>query len=298
METTITSSPITSEDINKSYEDSYHQDNCFHNNSAISHQNIFLDSLKHNCIPDSTVSLQDSLLDSCSVSYNDTFLASVESNTVPESSMMNQHIFLDSHEHDSLYELSQDSFLDDYNLHSPPDSSSPVVSTDSYLFTSEDNIVTNSVIDYHNILFNRSAPNSDYHNLYQSAHYQGQCQNREEGPGVTGTTQEDAKHAVGGEEDIKEHVKLMERRRRNKIAATKCRNKKKEKTNMLKCKTRIEEEKNIQLKKAVIKLKEEKKLLVKMLMGEQFVNLAKHAFLFDSLGDSFLYKPDMIDDNA
>ena len=168
METILTSSPITSEDSDKSYEDFY-QDSCFclHDNSIISHQNILLDSLDHNYVSDSTLSLQNSLLESWSVSYNDNFLTCVESNAVPDFSIINQNIFLDTHENNTLYDSSKDSFLYDSNLHSPPSSTSPVISTDSYLETFKENFATPSVIDHQNILFNSSDPtqtNSHYFN--------------------------------------------------------------------------------------------------------------------------------------
>ena len=83
-----------------------------------------------------------------------------------------------------------------------------------------------------------------------------------------------------------EETKVFERRKRNNIAATKCRNKKKERINKLIFNATQGEKENIQLRQIVVKLKEEKRLLLKMLMFDGRMNFPHSEFVTDNFDQS------------
>ena len=93
-----------------------------------------------------------------------------------------------------------------------------------------------------------------------------------------------------------EQVKVMDRRRRNRIAANKCRNKKKEKTNLLIMKAKLEEERNMKLRLIVAKLKEEKNILVKMLVEDGWRDFSPQKSATNNLDPNFVPEPSILED--
>ena len=88
-----------------------------------------------------------------------------------------------------------------------------------------------------------------------------------------------------------EEVKVMERKRRNRVAANKCRNKKKEKTNQLILQAKLEEKRNIKLRLIVEKLKEEKNILMKMLLEDEWRDFHQQRLATNNFDTKFV--PDL-----
>ena len=85
--------------------------------------------------------------------------------------------------------------------------------------------------------------------------------------------------------EVKEGDKILLRRQRNKVAATKCRNKKKEKLNIIIGKAEAIEKSNNMLMQDIYRLEAEKRQLVRLLMMKKKGRLDPNP---DSSEDKFL----------
>jgi len=231
---------------------------------------LYEDFLKHEWIPDSTISSLESF-DQNHSSYTSTSYQESFSNSVPHeySSSTNdysQNKMLDSAEQDYCVPDST-MFYDNSNIESLDYDCSTDSTIQNLSYTVSDYLNTLTVFtpNQATTVLQERLPDHGYD------HFASQDLHLAPGQGYDLIPGQEL-DLIPCQELDPEHEKVMERRKRNKIAATKCRNKKKEKTNQLILQAKIEEEKNIQLRNIVARLQEEKNLLVKMLMEDRLQN--------------------------